>query len=67
MPEREWRIYLDDMAKSAERVIIYSQGLSREAFESNSLKFDAITRSIELIFKAATHIPDEVRASNPNT
>ena len=65
MSEREWRFYLDDMAKFAERVISYSQGMSREDFESSSLNFDAIARNIELIGEAATHIPDEVRASNP--
>lgn len=66
MSEREWRFYLDDMVKFAERVISYSQGLSREEFESNSLNFDAIARNIELIGEAATHIPEEVRASNPD-
>ena len=40
--------------------------MSRDDFESNSLNYDAIVRNIELRGKAATHIPDEVRASNPD-
>ena len=66
MSEREWRFYLDDMAQFAEKVIAYSEGMSQEDFESNSLNYDAITRNIELIGEAATRIPEEVRASNPN-
>jgi len=66
MSEREWRFYLDDMAQFAERVISYSEGMSQEDFESNSLNYDAITRNIELIGEAATRIPEEIRASNPN-
>jgi len=66
MSEREWRFYLDDMAQFAERVIAYSEGMSQEEFESNSLNYDAITRNIELIGEAATRIPEEIRASNPN-
>ena len=37
MSEREWRFYLDDMAQFAEKVIAYSEGMSQEDFESNSL------------------------------
>ena len=66
MSEREWRFYLDDMTQFAERVISYSEGMSQEDFESNSLNYDAITRNIELIGEAATRIPEEIRASNPN-
>ena len=66
MSEREWRFYLDDMAQFAERVISYSEGMPQEDFESNSLNYDAITRNIELIGEAATRIPEEIRASNPN-
>ena len=54
------------MVKFAESVISYSQGMSRDDFESNSLNLDAIARNIELIGEAATHIPDEIRASNPD-
>ena len=66
MSKREWRFYLDDMTQFAERVIAYSEGMSRQDFESNNLTFDAIARNIELIGEAATRIPEEVRASNPD-
>ena len=66
MSNREWRFYLNDMVQFAERVITYSEGMTQEDFETNSLNFDAIARNIELIGEAATRIPEEVRSSNPD-
>ncbi len=45
----------------ADNVITYSNGLSLEAFESTGLNYDATVRNLELIGKAAMHIPIEVR------
>jgi uncharacterized protein with HEPN domain len=61
MSEREWRFYLQDMLRFAERVKAYSAGLDQAAFEQDELKYDAILRNLELIGEAATHVPAEVR------
>lgn len=55
MSEREWRFYLDDMLRFAEKVRTYSAGLDQAAFEQDELKYDAILRNLELIGEAATH------------
>jgi uncharacterized protein with HEPN domain len=62
---RAWRFYIDDMIGFAERVIAYTDGLDQAAFVASSLHYDATIRNLELIGEAATHLPDTVRAANP--
>jgi uncharacterized protein with HEPN domain len=64
-PAREWRFYLDDMIGSAEKVMLYTDGLDQERFVASGLNYDATIRNLELIGEAATNIPDEVRAQHP--
>ncbi len=62
---REWVFYLDDMIEFAEKVIVYTDGLDQDEFVASGLNYDATVRNLELIGESATHIPDHVRASNP--
>lgn len=62
---REWRFYLDDMIDFAQKVIAYTAGLDQAAFVASGLNYDATVRNLELIGEAATHIPEAVRAENP--
>ena len=63
--QREWRFYLDDMIGFAEKVIAYANGLEQAGFVTSGLNYDATLRNLELIGEAATHVPDAVRAANP--
>lgn len=63
--QREWRFYIDDMIIFAGKVIAYTDGLDQEDFITSGLNYDAILRNLELIGEAATHVPDAVRAANP--
>lgn len=63
--QREWRFYLDDMIGFAEKVIAYTDGFDQAGFVASSLNYDATVRNLELTGEAATHIPDVVRAANP--
>lgn len=56
-PQREWRFYLGDMVLFCERVLEYTRGLDRPAFAADRLNYDATLRNLELVGKAATHIP----------
>jgi uncharacterized protein with HEPN domain len=62
---RTWHFYLDDMIQFSERVVSYTKGFDRSAFASSGLHYDATLRNLELIGEAATHIPAEIRAANP--
>ena len=63
--QSEWRFFLDDMIDFAEKVLAYTHGFDQTGFVASGLIYDATLRNLELIGEAATHIPDEVRASRP--
>lgn len=63
---REWRFYLDDMIAFGRNVQSYTGGLDQAGFVADRLVYDATLRNLELIGEAATHVPDEVRAANPD-
>jgi len=65
IPQREWRFYLADMIDFGEKIIAYTLGLDQDAFVMSGLNYDATVRNLELLGEAATHIPNEIRQSNP--
>ncbi len=64
--DREWRFYIDDMIRFAEKVIAYTHGFDQTGFERHDLVYDATLRNIELIGDAASHIPADVRDRYPS-
>ncbi len=62
--QREWRFYLDDMIAFAEKVQAYTEGLDQAAFVADTLTYDATVRNLELIWEAASHLPEDVRAAH---
>lgn len=64
--QREWRFYIQDMLDFGEKVLSYTEGLSQEAFIADERTYDATLRNIEMLGEAATHIPVEVRESQPD-
>ncbi len=65
MSEREWKFYIDDMLRFAEKVLAYSADLDQARLERDELKYDAILRNLELIGEAATRVPAAVRQEHP--
>ncbi len=65
-PAREWRFYIDDMRRFAEKVLAYTDGMSQQAFIGSGLTYDATLRNLELIGEAATHVPESVRQAHPD-
>ena len=63
--DREWRFYLVDMIRFAERALSYTEGFDQERFVASGLTYDATLRNIELIGEAATHVPVEIREAHP--
>ena len=62
---REWRFYLDDMIAFTEKALAYTTELDQRSFTASGITYDATLRNLELIGEAATHIPDNIRAKNP--
>lgn len=63
---REWRFYVDDMRRFAEKARAYTSGLTQSEFLANNLVYDATLRNLELIGEAATHVPADVRQQYPD-
>nr|WP_300311442.1 DUF86 domain-containing protein [Halomonas sp.] len=59
--KREWRFYIDDMIGFARKVQSYTDGLEQQSFISNDLIYDTVLRNLELIGKAATRVPNDIR------
>jgi uncharacterized protein with HEPN domain len=53
------------MVTLCERVLAYTQGVEREAFTADEMRYDATLRNLELLGEAATHVPDELRERAP--
>ena len=65
MSDREWRFYVHDMVGCCDKVLSYTLGLQQAQFVSDTMRFDATLRNLELIGEAATHIPQAVRDAHP--
>lgn len=64
--DREWRFYMEDMIGFCERVQSFTDGISREDFVAEQMRYDATVRNIELIGEAATHVPVSIRKTTEN-
>jgi uncharacterized protein with HEPN domain len=59
--DREWRFYLEDMVGFCERIQSFTNGISKDDFVAEPMRYDATVRNIELIGEAATHVPVSIR------
>jgi uncharacterized protein with HEPN domain len=64
-PQRDWRLYVDDMIDFSEKVLAYTEGFDQLRFEQSGLNYDATVRNLELVGEAATHIPRPTREFAP--
>ena len=58
---RSYRLYLEDILKSAAKVSRYTAGMSFEDFLADERTLDAVVRNLEIIGEAAKNVPPEVR------
>ena len=62
---REWKLYFDDLLHFSEKVMVYTQGLTREKFETSGLNYDATLWNVQLDGEAAKNIPEVIRNQMP--
>lgn len=65
MPPREWRMRVEDILGSIEKISRYTAGMTFEAFQSDDRTVDAVIRNFQIIGEAARHIPPEVESRFP--
>ena len=59
--KRDYKVYLDDILESIEKIEDYAQGKNWSDFAKDTELQDAVLRSLEIIGEAVKHIPDEVK------
>ena len=60
---RDYRLFLEDMQTSSEKIVRYTRGLNKEKFLKDEKTYDAVVRNLTVIGEAVKHIPDKVRES----
>lgn len=63
--KRDYKVYLDDIAESIEKIEDYTQGKSWSDFANDTKLQDAVLRRLEIIGEAVKHIPDEIKGKYP--
>ena len=63
---RDSDIYLEDILEAIERIQGYVQDVTREDFETDGMRIDAVIRNLEVIGEAVKQVPDSVREKYPN-
>lgn len=64
MPERDERLYLDDIVRAIDRVLEYTAE-GRDAFFADSRTQDAVIRNLEVIGEAIRGVSPATRAHHP--
>jgi uncharacterized protein with HEPN domain len=62
---RDYRLYIDDILQSIDRVERYTKGMDHDIFASDEKTVDAVVRNLEVIGEAARNIPDSAREKAP--
>jgi uncharacterized protein with HEPN domain len=61
---RDYRLYLDDILLSIERIEEYTHVLDRERFAGDAKTVDAVIRNLEIIGEASRNHPEAVKAAS---
>lgn len=62
---RDWRLYWDGIIACCEKILLYTAGLDRAAFEKDGKTVDAVARNLEIIGEAAKKLPADARGRCP--
>ncbi|AHF80366.1 Hypothetical protein TES1_0982 [Thermococcus paralvinellae] len=65
MSKRDYRLFLQDILESIERIEEYTEGYNFETFAKDRKTCDAVLRNLEIIGEAAKHIPENIRMQHP--
>jgi uncharacterized protein with HEPN domain len=62
---RNFKLYLDDILNSINKIKRYTKGMNREELIADELTFDAVIYNLQIIGEAVKHIPPEIRDRYP--
>jgi len=58
---RDYKLYLEDIIDSVEKIQNYTVGMNYNSFVSDSKTVDAVIRNLGIIGEAVRNLPEEVR------
>jgi uncharacterized protein with HEPN domain len=61
---RDYRLYLDDILLSIDRIREYVHEFDRERFAGDTKTIDAVIRNLEIIGEASRNLPEAVKAAS---
>jgi uncharacterized protein with HEPN domain len=64
--KRDYRLYLDDLLSSIEKIETYVRGITFDEFSRDTKTVDAVIRNFEIIGEVTKHIPEDLRKKYPN-
>jgi uncharacterized protein with HEPN domain len=62
---RPYKLYLEDMLDSTQKISNYTKGMDITSFSSNSMAFDAVLRNLEIVGEATKKISRRIRTQYP--
>lgn len=65
MPERDWRVRVEDILEAIDRINRYTEGMSEARFRENEMVQDALIRNFAVIGEAVRHVPEDIQESYP--
>lgn len=65
MPERDWRLRLEDMSVAIAKIERYTADMTFADFQADERTVDAVLRNFEVIGEAARHVPPHVTVATP--
>lgn len=66
MRNRPYKLFLEDIIGSIEKIDKYIKEMSFDDFQDNSLTIDAVIRNLEIIGEATKNIPPDIRSGYPD-
>ena len=63
---QDFDIYLEDILEAIDRIQAYLQDITRETFEADRMRIDAVIRNLEVIGEAVKQVPNSVREKHPS-
>ena len=66
MSKREPNLLIKDIIDSGDKILIYTEGMSFETFQSDSKTIDAVIRNFEIIGEAANRLPENFKENYPD-
>lgn len=63
---RDYRLYLEDIQISVQKIEKFMKGVTLQKFPKDALVMDAVIRNLEVIGEASKNIPDRIKKKYPD-